>query len=159
MLKYFKAFWIVLFGRGRQGFNVLMALYFKLKRKGFLSCAQLLITYIERRYCVEISFNANIHETVSFPHPVGLIIGRGVKIGRNAKIFQNVTLGGARIGDGDMGAFPCIGEGTVIFAGAVVIGGIKVGNNCIIGANAVVTKDVPDGAVCVGVPGKIIERK
>ncbi|WP_165477443.1 serine O-acetyltransferase [Idiomarina baltica] len=73
------------------------------------------------------------------------------------KIFQNVTLGGARIGDAKESKYPEIGEGTVIFAGAVIVGKIKVGSNCIVGANSVVTRDLPNNCVAVGAPARIIE--
>ncbi len=43
-----------------------------------------------------------------------------------------------------------------IGAGAIILGNIKIGNNAVIGANAVVTKDVPEGATCVGIPGKLV---
>jgi serine O-acetyltransferase len=79
-------------------------------------------------------------------------------IGENVKIFQNVTLGGARSGDWRSKSYPVIGDDTTIFAGAVVIGRITVGRNCIIGANAVVTRDVPDNATAVGIPARIIQK-
>lgn len=53
---------------------------------------------------------------------------------------------------------PIIGDNVIIFAGAKIIGKIAVGNNSIIGANTVVTKDVPDGSIVAGVPAKIISR-
>ena len=51
---------------------------------------------------------------------------------------------------------PVIGDNVVAYAGAKIIGNVHVGNNVVIGANAVVTKDVPDNAVVVGVPAKVI---
>ena len=54
--------------------------------------------------------------------------------------------------------FPIIGDNVIIYAGACIVGGIKIGNNAIIGANAVVTKDVPDNAIVVGNPAKIITK-
>ena len=47
-------------------------------------------------------------------HPVGIVIGSGVKIGDNVTIFQNVTLGGRRMGDGESEKYPVIGNGTII---------------------------------------------
>ena len=52
--------------------------------------------------------------------------------------------------------YPTIGDNVYIGPGAKIVGAVKVGNNVAIGANCVVTKDVPDNAVVVGVPGKII---
>jgi serine O-acetyltransferase len=88
--------------------------------------------------------------TVMFPHPVGIVIGDGATIGRNVRIYQNVTLGLTANG---VGAYPTIEDGVSIYAGAVVIGGITVGAGAVIGANAFVSRDVPAGAVVVGFNG------
>ncbi|EAQ31898.1 serine acetyltransferase [Idiomarina baltica OS145] len=104
-----------------------------------------------------LSPQLKIPSTVAFPHPTGIVIGGGVCLGERVKIFQNVTLGGARIGDAKESKYPEIGEGTVIFAGAVIVGKIKVGSNCIVGANSVVTRDLPNNCVAVGAPARIIE--
>jgi serine O-acetyltransferase len=110
-----------------------------------------------QRYGIYISANARIDEGLKLPHPVGIVIGEGVAIGKNVKIFQNVTLGGARIGDAKNMNYPIIGDNVVIFAGAVIVGNIRIGDNSTIGANSVVLNDVPSGATCVGVPGRILE--
>ncbi len=54
---------------------------------------------------------------------------------------------------------PVIGDNVYIGSGAKIIGSVNVGNNVAIGANAVLTKDVPDNAVVVGVPAKVISYK
>ena len=77
------------------------------------------------------------------------MIGRGVKIGANCNILHGVTLGGSARGwfDGVFpDGFPEIGDETEIMAGAFVLGPIKVGRHCFIGANAVLARDLPDGA-------------
>ena len=76
-------------------------------------------------------------------------MSEGCKIGKHVLIFQGVTIGSGT------GGIPTIGDNVVICSGAKVIGGIHVGSNVIIGANSVVTHDVPDGAVVVGIPGKV----
>lgn len=73
-----------------------------------------------------------------------------VIIGKNVTILHNVTLG--RKND----SFPIIFDNVYIGPGACVLGGIKIGKNSVIGANAVVTKDVPENAVVVGNPSKIV---
>jgi serine O-acetyltransferase len=75
---------------------------------------------------------------IEIPHPTGVVIGRGTTVGRNVRIFQNVTLGSSRRGD-----YPTIGDDVTIYAGAVISGDITIGSGSIIGANAVVTTDVP----------------
>lgn len=74
-------------------------------------------------------------------------------IGTDCWINQQVT-----IGYKDDGGIPTIGDNVHICAGAKVLGDIKIGNNVIVGANAVVVKDVPDNCVVGGVPAKIIRR-
>ena len=86
---------------------------------------------------------------VILAHPVGVVISRNVKMGKNVLIYSNVTIGGKAYGCGP-GDYPMISDNVVIYAGAVVIGPIIVGENSIIGAGAVVTKDVPKGSLVIG---------
>ena len=82
-----------------------------------------------------------------------IINGRSV-IGRNCKISHEVTVGTKGAGRGlDV---PIIGDDVYIGAGAKVLGGIRINNGAIIEANAVVVKNVPEGAIVAGVPAKII---
>lgn len=86
------------------------------------------------------------------PHPNGIVIHPKSYIGPNCLIHQQVTLGVKREGEG---APKLIGH-VDIGAGAKVIGDITIGMHALIGANAVVTKDVPDYAIVAGIPAKII---
>ena len=92
-------------------------------------------------------------QKTNFPHPVGIVIGRDVKLGMNCKIFQCVTIGGS----GAIIGQPTIGDNVTIFSGAVVSGGVNIGDNAIIAANSFVNKDVPAGATVAGCPAKIIK--
>ena len=74
-------------------------------------------------------------------------------IGKNVWINQQVTIGY----NGDKA--PIIGDDVVIYAGAKVVGGVRVGNNVTIGANAVVNKDIPDNCVVGGVPARILKMR
>lgn len=76
------------------------------------------------------------------------------KIGRNCQIWQNVTIGVKYSG----GETPVIGNNVKISAGACVLGGINIGDNVTVGANAVVLNDVPENCIAVGVPAKIIRQ-
>ncbi|MER8537738.1 hypothetical protein NKH61_34705 [Mesorhizobium sp. M1005] len=111
---------------------------------------------IQRRFGIYVAPTSKIARSVVFPHPTGIVIGEGVIVHDRTKIFQNVTLGGARIGDQEACNYPEIGSDTVIFAGAVVVGNVRIGANCVIGANSVVLTHIPDNSVAVGVPARIV---
>lgn len=83
------------------------------------------------------------------------VIGESSEIGDNVTIYQNVTLGGTNPTSGEPGKrHPTIGDGVIIGSGAQVLGPIHVGPGARIGANAVVTKDVPEGATMIGIPAR-----
>jgi len=86
-------------------------------------------------------------------HPNNIVIGSGVEIGSNCLIFHEVTLG-----TGPMPGFPRIGNNVDLCVGARVLGGVTVGDGSIIGANCVVTGNVPAGSVVLAAPGLVIPR-
>jgi serine O-acetyltransferase len=114
---------------------------------------------LEKGYGVYISPNAVIGIGLKLPHPTGIVIGDGVVIGRNCIIYQQVTFGGARLGDAKDSNYPHIGDNVIFFAGAKIIGKISIKSNCIVGANSVVIKDVREGCTVVGIPARIIGDK
>lgn len=84
-----------------------------------------------------------------------VIIGETAEIGDNVTIYQNVTLGGTDPANGIAGKrHPTLRDGVIVGSGAQVLGPITVGARARVGANAVVTKDVPEGATMVGIPAK-----
>lgn len=83
-----------------------------------------------------------------------IILSQESVIGSNCSIHQGVTIG--RCFNGCNAGCPIIGDNVVIFAGAKIIGKVRIGNNAVIGANAVVVKDVPDNCVVAGMPAKVI---
>jgi serine O-acetyltransferase len=111
--------------------------------------------YVQRqiysRYGLEISAGADISGGLYIAHPIGTVISVK-RMGRNCSIIAAVT-----IGMRNEWKFPEIGDEVFIGAGARVLGGIKVGNQAVIGANAVVIHDVADGVTVVGIPAKAIQ--
>lgn len=83
------------------------------------------------------------------------VIGETAEIGDNVTIYQCVTLGGTDPANGVAGKrHPTLGNDVIVGSGAQILGPVMVANRARIGANAVVTKDVPEGAVMVGIPAK-----
>lgn len=105
---------------------------------------------------IEIHPGAEIGKDFFIDHGSGTVIGETAEIGDNVTIYQNVSLGGTSLKQEKR--HPTVGNNVVIGAGAKLLGPIKIGDNVRIGANSVVTKDVPDNSVVVGVPGRIVSR-
>lgn len=97
--------------------------------------------------------NSIAGENLFFPHPRNVVIGEDVIIGSNCRIYQGVTIGQSK------GKYPHIGDNVIIYPGAKVIGDIRVGDNSIVGANAVVTKNVPTNTIVAGIPAKVLKPR
>jgi serine O-acetyltransferase len=80
------------------------------------------------------------------------------KAGKNLSVYQGVTLGNKGTGSRSV-TNPTIGDNVSICANATVIGGVKIGNNVIIGAGSVVTKDIPDNYIAYGNPMILKKRQ
>jgi serine O-acetyltransferase len=101
----------------------------------------------------EIHPAAKIGPFICLIHSSGIVIGDRVVIGQKFKCFQGVTVGDSGKNDGQ----PWIGDNVTLSAGAKVLGGIRIGHRAVVGANAVVLIDVPDGGVAVGVPARVVK--
>lgn len=89
-----------------------------------------------------------------FPHPVGIVIHKNVTVGKNCKIYQNVTIGGPK-----KSKVPVLGNRVFVSPNSCIIGDIKIGDNVTIGAGSVVVKDVPSDTVVAGNPAVVIKKK
>lgn len=107
----------------------------------------------------EIEFNAQIGPGLLISHPVGIVVGRGTVIGSEATLFQGVTFGVKSWHPDSIRTFPRVGDKCYFFAGSAVLGDVTIGDNCVVGAHAVLTDDLPDGAMALGVPAKIYADK
>lgn len=103
---------------------------------------------------IDLPFTAVIGKGLYIGHFGGIIVGEGVQIGEKCNLSHGVTI--CYAGRGDRRGAPTIGNKVQIYTGSVIVGKITVGDNAVIGANAVVTKDVPESAVVGGVPAKVI---
>ena len=86
-------------------------------------------------------------------HPTNVMIGSGVEIGDNCLIFHDVTLG-----TGQIPGTPRIGNNVDIYPGARILGGVTIGDRSMVGANCVVTRDVPADSIILTPPGRVIPR-
>lgn len=99
---------------------------------------------------VEIHPGAQIGRRFFIDHGMGVVIGETAEVGDDVMIYHGVTLGGRSMER--VKRHPTVADGAVIGAGARVLGPVEIGAGAQIGANAVVVKDVPEGATAVGVP-------
>ncbi|WP_119394326.1 serine O-acetyltransferase [Salinibius halmophilus] len=106
---------------------------------------------------IEIHPGARIGRRFFIDHGMGVVIGETAEIGDDVTLYHGVTLGGTSWQKGKR--HPTLENGVVVGAGAKVLGPFTVHEGARIGSNAVVTKEVPAGATCVGVPGRIILPK
>lgn len=121
----------------------------------FFLIVRMILTHYKFKYGIYILTPTKIGKGLMIGHFGGIIIA--ATIGDNLTIPHNVTIGQA--GRDERKGIPIIGDNVYIGSGARIIGKIRIGNNVAIGANCVVTKDIPDNAVVVGIPGKIISYK
>ena len=104
---------------------------------------------------VEIHPAARIGERFFIDHGMGVVIGETTEIGDNVTLYQGVTLGGT--GKEHKKRHPTLGNNVVVGTGAKILGGMTIGDNVKIGANAVVLTPVPPNSTVVGVPGRIVK--
>ena len=112
-----------------------------------------LLAYVSRSVTgVEIHPGAHIGRRFFIDHGMGVVIGETSVIGDDVMLFHGVTLGGTS--GRRIKRHPTLGDHVMVGAGAKILGDIHVGNNAKVGANSVVVKDVPTGAVATGIPAQ-----
>jgi serine O-acetyltransferase len=146
-----QGFWAVAvhrFGNSR------MSIRPKILRLPFSILYKCLYKFVEWTCGISLPYTVKMGRRVRIWHHGGMIL-HAKSIGSNVHIRQNTTFGVARTNHNF--ELPIIEDGVDIGCGAVILGGITVGTGAVIGANAVVIKDVPPGGVAVGVPAKVIK--
>ena len=108
---------------------------------------------------IEIHPGAKIGKNLFIDHGMGVVIGETSEIGNNVTIYHMATLGGIAPSinsnnQRQVKRHPTLGDCVVVGSGAQILGPVIIGTHAKIGANAVVTKDVPENAVMVGIPAK-----
>jgi serine O-acetyltransferase len=118
----------------------------------------LICKYIRVFYACDLPVTVELGERVRFPHNgLGVVLHSALKTGDDCTIYQNVTVGGSGSGHGS--GVPVLEKGVTIYAGAVILGRVLLGEGAVIGANAVVLASVPAHGLAVGVPARIIQRQ
>lgn len=114
----------------------------------------ILFRFVETVFSTSIPKEAKIGAGLRIWHFGQIFINSDVVIGVNCTLRQGVTIGSKVPGGGS----PIIGDNVDIGANSMIIGDIKIGSNSVIGAMTLVNKDVPEGSVVVGIPGRIINK-
>lgn len=116
--------------------------------------SRMLSNYAKFWTSIEIHPGAKIGRRLVIDHGVGVVIGETAVIGDDCLIYHGVTLGGKTLDP--VKRHPTVGNRVTIGAGAKLIGNITIGDDCAVGANAVVTKSMPNGTVAVGVNARLL---
>ena len=105
----------------------------------------------------DLNHGATFETVPKFPHGInGIIVSPDAYIGKNCTIFHQVTIGNDYR---ELENVPTIGDNVTIYPGAKIVGKVRIGNNCEIGANAVVVRDIPDNSLVVAGELRIINRQ
>ncbi|MDT5075458.1 MAG: serine O-acetyltransferase [Mycobacterium sp.] len=105
---------------------------------------------------IEIHPGATIGRRFFIDHGMGVVIGETAELGDDVMVYHGVTLGGRSLNQGKR--HPTIGDRVTIGAGAKVLGPLRIGDDSAIGANAVVTRDVPANSIATGIPAVVRAR-
>lgn len=115
---------------------------------------ELRLSLVSHRSMIQIPSSTKIGSGFYIGHFGTIVINGKVVIGKNVNISPGVNIGRANRGNREGTAI--IGDNVYIAPGVKIVGKVSIGNNVAIGANAVVTNDIPDNAVAVGIPAKVI---
>lgn len=118
--------------------------------------ARLWLRHMRHAFGIDVPASAQVGPGLYINHPGGIVVHNRAVIGANCNLSHGVTLG-----EGNRGArkgFPVVGDGVYIGPGAKLVGAVRVGDDVAVGANAVVTRDVPSHAVVGGVPARTLSE-
>lgn len=148
-----QGFWVMLVYRfGRWRYSVRPALL----RKMFSLLYKVLYKFVQILTGIELPCEVVVGRNFVIDHFGGIVVSGYAQFGDDCRIRNGVVIGLKNIAEP---VAPIIGDNVDIGAGAKILGAIKVGNNVVVGANAVVITDVPDNSLAVGVPARIKARR
>ena len=148
-----QGFWVMLvyrFGRWRYSVRPVWL------RKPFSFIYKMLFKFVQIVTGIELPCEAIVGRNFIIDHFGGIIVSGFAKFGDDCRIRTGVVVGLRRV---DEKCAPIIGNNVDIGAGAKLLGPIQIGNDVMIGANAVVLCDVPDNSIAVGVPAEVRPRR
>jgi serine O-acetyltransferase len=118
---------------------------------------RMLFVALRNFYGIELPYTVQLGRRVVFEHQHGIVVHGQTVIGDDCIIRQGVTLGIRSLDK--LADAPVLGRGVNVGAGAKIIGRVHVGDGAQIGANAVVLDDVPEGALAVGIPARVVQQE
>ncbi|MBP3871355.1 MAG: hypothetical protein J6E46_10315 [Faecalicoccus sp.] len=127
--------------------------YFYEKNKIIFIISRLILKHYSYKYSFDISYKADIGKGLQIAHIGYIIVTSNTVIGENCRLRPGVVFGKV-LSRESTGAV--VGNNVEFGVGSKIIGDVHIGNNVIIGANAVVVKDIPNNAVVAGIPGRVI---
>lgn len=153
-------YWVQVIAKAALGPSAHATILFRISAALFRNPVTRPLAYLVRFICVawsgvEIHPAAQIGPGLCLVHSQKILIGRGVVIGRDARICHGVSIGGDTGRPGSTG-WPTIGDGVLIGMDAVILGGVTIGDGARIGAQALVIKDVPAHGVMASAPAVLL---
>lgn len=125
-----------------------------LRHYGLKRLSQRQLFKLATRFGVYLGNRTHIGLGVRFPHPTSVVVGAGLRIGEKCRIYQQVTLAAAPEHWQEL--MPRLGDNVTVYPGAKFVGEGRVGNNVVVGANAVVNRVFGDNVVLAGVPARVV---
>jgi putative colanic acid biosynthesis acetyltransferase WcaB len=108
---------------------------------------------------IELRFATRVGPRLRLFHGQALVVHEASVIGADCILRQSTTIGNKTLADGSPGPSPVLGNGVDVGANAVILGGITIGDEAVIGAGSVVLKDIPARAVVAGNPARVISQR
>lgn len=125
-----------------------------IKFKPLLFLFRIYYQHLQNKYTIDLPLSVKLGYGIYIGHTYAIAINKRCIIGNNVNISQCVTIGIKQTGK--KRGVPLLGNNIYVGPGSAIIGGIVIGDNVVIGANSVVTKDIPNNAVVAGIPATIL---